>query len=139
RVLFILSPMNEPDSGLDFTEVMCEVDAALKASLLKYAKLLPPSLITLGKMALAAPGKVMFWSARADQGEDAPLPQWPLVVVLSYQASLQAEERASWRAAMPAAVAVELAVAAADLIDEAADNDPSPIIEQYGAGQALNT
>jgi geranylgeranyl diphosphate synthase type I len=131
--------MDQPDSGLDFQEVMREVDTALKAALLRYATLLPPSLVTLGKMALGAPGKVMFWSALIDRGEDAPLPKWPLMAILSYQAALPAAERASWRAAMPAAVAVELTIAAADLIDEAADNDPSPVIEQYGAGQALNT
>jgi len=139
RVFFILSPMNESDSGLDFQEVMREVDAALKAALLRYATLLPPSLITLGKMALGAPGKVMFWSTLTARGEDGPMPKWPLMAILSYQASLPAAERASWRAAMPAMVAIEIAMAAADLIDEAADNDPSPIIEQYGAGQALNT
>jgi geranylgeranyl diphosphate synthase type I len=139
RVFFILCLMNQLDPDFDASEVIREVDAALKSVLLNYAKLLPPSLITLGKIALGAPGKVMYWSALVDRGEDAPLPRWPLMVILSYQASLAAEERAGWRAAMPAVVAVEIAVAAADLIDEAADDDPSPIIEQYGVGQALNT
>jgi geranylgeranyl pyrophosphate synthase len=36
-------------------------------------------------------------------------------------------------------VAVEIAMAAADLLDEIADDDPSPIVREYGPGQALNT
>jgi geranylgeranyl diphosphate synthase type I len=124
---------------LDPAEVMRESDGALKGALLKYAQLLPPSLIAMGKMALGAPGKVMYWRGMTDRGEEAPLAKWPLFVILSYRAALPAERRDRWREALPAVVAVELAIAAADLIDEAADNDPSPIIEEYGVGQALNT
>jgi geranylgeranyl pyrophosphate synthase len=40
---------------------------------------------------------------------------------------------------MPAAISVEIAMAAADLIDEISDEDPSLIITRYGLGQALNT
>jgi geranylgeranyl pyrophosphate synthase len=118
---------------------MREVDTALKSTLLKYADLMPASLIRLGKLALAAPGKVMLWRTLTDRGEEAPMPKWPLLVVLGYRAAASPEERGNWREAIPAVVAVELAIAAADLIDEAADDDPSPIIEEYGVGQALNT
>jgi geranylgeranyl diphosphate synthase type I len=131
--------MDQHPENLDPTEVMRESDATLKAALLKYAQLLPPSLIEMGKMALGAPGKVMYWRALADRGEEGRPAKWPLFVVLSYRAALPAEMRDRWREALPAVVAVELATAAADLIDEAADDDPSPIIERYGPGQALNT
>jgi geranylgeranyl pyrophosphate synthase len=139
RDFFILSSMDHSPTDLDMPEVMREVDTALKAALLKYADLMPPSLIRLGKLALAAPGKVMLWRTLTDRGEEAPMPKWPLLVILGYRAAAPPQERGNWREAMPAVVAVELAIAAADLIDEAADDDPSPIIEEYGAGQALNT
>jgi geranylgeranyl diphosphate synthase type I len=54
-------------------------------------------------------------------------------------ASLPEAERHTWRRALPAAVAVEIAIAAADVIDELTDDDPSPVVQQYGPGQALNT
>jgi geranylgeranyl pyrophosphate synthase len=128
-----------PDpEDFDYPQAMREVDAALEAALVRYATLLPSELIGMGKLALHAPGKVMSWRMLADHGEEAPLPKWPLLVIAGYRAALSPQERHSWREALPAVVAVEIAIAAADLIDEAADNDPSLIIEKYGAGQALN-
>ncbi|MEO8285059.1 MAG: polyprenyl synthetase family protein [Chloroflexota bacterium] len=126
-------------AGFDLHVALYEVDDALKAFLLKYAEKMPYSLIYMGKLALGAPGKVMPWRVLAERGEEASLPKWPLFPILSFMASAAPEDRGEWRAALPVAVAVELAIAAADLIDEAADHDPSPIIEEYGAGQALNT
>jgi geranylgeranyl diphosphate synthase, type I len=122
----------------DTSVVLREVDGALKAALLRYAGLLPPHLITMGKMALHARGKVMAWSRAQETGAEASLPRWPLFVLLGFRAALPAEERGRWREAMPAAVAVEIAIAAADLIDEWTDGDDSAVIEQYGPGQAIN-
>jgi geranylgeranyl diphosphate synthase type I len=130
--------MDNQSGYLDLPAAMRQVDSALKDALLKYADLLPPSLITMGKLALHAPGKVMSWCASADSGQDAPFPRWPLLVILGFRASSPPSQRDNWHDALPAAVAVELAIAAADLIDEAADSDPSPIIERYGSGQAIN-
>jgi geranylgeranyl diphosphate synthase type I len=130
-----------PASGageFDVAQALHEVDAALKAALLRYAGLLPPDLITLGKMALHARGKVMAWSRAQETGAEASLPRWPLFVLLSCRAALAATERGRWREAIPAAVAVEIAIAAADLIDEWTDADDSAVIEQYGPGQAIN-
>ena len=115
-----------------------EVDAALKDALLRYAEALPPDLITLGKMALHARGKVMAWSRAQETGAEAALPRWPLFVLLGCRAALPPGERDPWREAVPAAVAVEIAVAAADLIDEWTDGDDSPILEEYGPEQAIN-
>jgi geranylgeranyl diphosphate synthase, type I len=124
---------------LDPAELFIAVDDALKQSLLRYTGPMPRTLIDMGKMALGAPGKVMFWRIATEQGEDAITPVWPLFVILSYRASLAPEERHTWRRALPAAVALEILAAATDLIDEWSDNDPSPIISKYGPGQALNT
>ena len=139
RVFFILTFMNQPAANEHITEIMREVGDALRATLLRYSELMPPALIRMGKLVLSAPGKVLVWQTLTDRGEEAPMPRWPLMVILSYQAALPPEKRSSWREAMPAAIALELAAAAADLIDEAADNDPSPVIDEYGTGQALNT
>ncbi|HET9493414.1 MAG TPA: polyprenyl synthetase family protein [Chloroflexia bacterium] len=122
----------------DIPGALREVDAALKAALLRYAEQLPPDLITMGKMALHARGKVMAWSRAQETGAEALLPRWPLFVLFGCRAALPAEERGRWREAIPAAVAVEIAIAAADLIDEWSDGDDSPVIEQYGPGQAIN-
>ena len=130
-----------PASGageFDVAHSLREVDAALKAALLRYAEQLPPDLITMGKMALHARGKVMAWSRAQETGAEAPLPRWPLFVLLACRAALPEKERGRWREAIPAAVAVELAIAAADLIDEWTDGDDSPVIAQYGTGQAIN-
>jgi geranylgeranyl diphosphate synthase type I len=130
-----------PASGagrFDIAGALHEVDDALKAALLRYADLLPPDLITLGKMALHARGKVMAWSRAQETGAEASLPRWPLFVLLGSRAALPDAERGRWREALPAAVAVEIAIAAADLIDEWTDGDDSPLIEQYGPGQAIN-
>jgi geranylgeranyl pyrophosphate synthase len=130
-----------PASGageFDTARALREVDAALKTALLRYADLLPPDLITMGKMALHTRGKVMAWSRAQETGAEASMPRWPLFVLLSCRAALPPEERGRWREALPAAVAVEIAIAAADLIDEWTDADDSPLIEQYGPGQAVN-
>jgi geranylgeranyl pyrophosphate synthase len=139
RVFYILMHMESNPGSLDLAGAMHEVDSALKNTLLKYADLLPPSLITMGKLALHAPGKVMAWSTALDRGQDSPFPRWPLLVILGFRAASHPSQRDTWHTAIPAAVAVELAIAAADLIDEAADSDPSLIIERYGPGQASNT
>jgi geranylgeranyl pyrophosphate synthase len=119
------------------------VGEALKATLADYGDTLPPTLLQIGKQALSMPGKVMAEALAEITGEASPaalpLPRWPLFVILSYQASLPAEERDSWRQAVPAAVALEIAIAATDILDELADADPSPIIRLYGPGQAMNT
>jgi geranylgeranyl pyrophosphate synthase len=115
------------------------VDDALRDYLLTYADMMPSSLITMGKMVLGAPGKVMHWRNATSRGAEAPPANWPIFVLLSYEAAQPAERRGTWRSAVPAAVAVEIAIAAADLIDEISDDDPSPIIQRYGGGQALNT
>jgi geranylgeranyl diphosphate synthase type I len=122
----------------DIPGAVREVDAALKAALLRYADLLPSDLITMGKMALHARGKVMAWSRAQETGAEASLPRWPLFVLLACRAALPVEERGRWREAIPVAVAVEIAIAAADLIDEWTDSDDSPVIKQYGPGQAIN-
>ena len=132
--------MGEP---FDQAAILAAVDHALRESLLGYAGQLPPTLIQMGKMALSAPGKVMHETLLlpADDGEAQVTltPRWPLYVIACYQAAVGQEGRDTWKEAVPAAVAVELAMAAADLLDEIADDDPSPIVRQYGPGQALNT
>lgn len=112
----------------------------LTGVLLEYASLMPVSLITIGKLALSAPGKVLrpvAGSEQSDGGLPSPLPRWPLYVIEAFQAGSAHQE--DWREALPGAAAVEIAMAAADLLDELADDDPSPILERYGPGQALNT
>ncbi|MDQ3707493.1 MAG: polyprenyl synthetase family protein [Chloroflexota bacterium] len=116
-------------------------DEHLTAALLEYASLMPVSLINIGKLALSAPGKVM--SAVPQMQRDgvsvpSPLPRWPLYVLEAYRAG-SAYVADAWREALPGAVAVEIAMSAADLLDELADEDPSPVVERYGPGQALNT
>lgn len=127
----------------DVAPYLHAVGATLKATLDSYAGTLPPSLVQIGKEALSAPGKVMAETlAQITGGGDPtslPLPRWPLYVILSYVASLREEERATWQEAVPAAVALEIAIAATDILDELADADPSPIIRQHGPGQAMNT
>ena len=117
------------------------VDQELLTTLLKYADRLPRDLITMGKLALSARGKVMALSAEELAGDAVPadIPRWPLYVVLSYQAASPEGQRHTWSNALPAAVAVEIAMAAADVLDEITDADPSPLVATYGPGQALNT
>lgn len=117
---------------------MLAVDTALKGALTRYSGLLPPTLIRIGKTALGAPGKVLHWQALASEGGSPPIPNWPLITLAGYRASLQPDERGTWRRALPAAVSVEIMVAATDLIDEWSDGDPSAVIDEFGAGQALN-
>ncbi len=116
---------------------------ALTEALLEYTCVMPVSLITIGKMALLAPGKVLRAVAEMRQGGGdvlpSPLPRWPLYVILAYRTGIGSQRQDNWRAALPGAVAVEIAMAAADLLDELTDDDPSPILAQYGPGQALNT
>ena len=119
------------------------VDEALRATFDTLAETLPATLLQIGKQALATPGKVMAEALAQVTGDadpaSLPLPRWPLYVILGYQAALPTEERDSWRKAIPAAVALEIAIAATDILDELADADPSPIIRLYGPGQAMNT
>jgi competence protein ComQ len=114
------------------------VDQELKSALLRYSGVLPMSLIKIGKFALAAPGKVMAFRQTGAQDQSS-LPRWPLSVLLSCQAASLPESPDAWKQALPAAVAVEIAMAAADILDELADDDPSPLVQEWGAGQALNT
>lgn len=116
---------------------------ALTQALLDYTSVMPMSLITIGKTALLAPGKVMRAVVEMSQSQDdappSPLPRWPLYVIAAYMVGAGSQKVDTWRRALPGAVAVEIAMAAADLLDELTDDDPSPIVAQYGAGQALNT
>ena len=81
----------------------------------------------------------MHWRAATERGDTAYIASWPLTALRAYRASLPSSERHTWRRALPAAVALEIMVAATDLIDDWTDGDPSPVISEYGAGQALNT
>ena len=132
-----------PDSRHDVAHYLEAVGDALKAVLASYTETFPPTLVQISKMALSTPGKVMAETLVRLTGEgdptSLPLPRWPLSVILSYRAALLDGERESWREAIPAAVALEIAVAATDILDELADGDPSPIISAYGPGQAMNT
>ncbi|HEX8598021.1 MAG TPA: polyprenyl synthetase family protein [Chloroflexia bacterium] len=116
-------------------------DEHLTAALLDYASLMPVSLINIGKLALSAPGKVMSavpQIQRTGVSVPSPLPRWPLYVIEAHRAG-SAYTADAWGEALPGAVAVEIAMSAADLLDELADEDPSPVVERYGPGQALNT
>lgn len=118
------------------------VSDTLKEILASLSGTLPATLLQIGKQALTAPGKVMAAELMTIAGEDPrslPLPRWPLQVILAYQAVLPEEERSTWRRALPAAAAYEIVIAATDLLDELADEDPSPVVRLYGPGQALNT
>jgi geranylgeranyl pyrophosphate synthase len=119
-------------------DILIEIDDALKATLLRYAGVLTPSLIAIGKAALGTQGKVMSWRVLRDAGAEAHTPFWPLFVIRAYKAALPANERHTWRKALPAAIAVEIMAAATDVIDEWSDGDLSVVIEKYGAAQALN-
>src|SRR5436189_4621479 len=108
--------MSRPDSvhtGLDMAALIAAVDQELTSTLLRYSGSLPMSLITAGKFALAAPGKVM--AARQTEAQDLnSLPRWPLLVLLSCQAASPPGSLDAWQQALPGAVAVEIAMAAAD-------------------------
>src|SRR5688572_6587882 len=110
----------------------------LKSILLSYSGVMPASLVEIGKAALSTRGKVMSTPFEGDP-TNVQAPRWPLTVALSYQAASGPYERGDWLRAVPAAAAVEIAMAAADLLDEITDQDPSPVIERYGPGQSLNT
>lgn len=128
-------------SETEIRQFLEATDEHLTAALLEYASLVPMSLITIGKMALAAPGKVMSGVLLMQQGGGSlpsPLPRWPLYVIEAFRAG-SVNGWDDWRESLPGAAAVEIAMAAADLLDELTDDDPSPIITQYGPGQALNT
>lgn len=126
---------------MDSSAYLTAIDQALKEALQSYAPLMPPDLITIGKLALSAPGKVMSAAQALAEGEqpDGPPPKWPMYAILAYQAAAEPAQRHSWPEALPAAIAVEIAMAAADLLDEITDSDPSPVVSRYGPGQALNT
>jgi geranylgeranyl pyrophosphate synthase len=134
---------HSPHTHTDVAPYLSAVSDSLKATLAGYGDTLPPTLLQIGKQALSMPGKVMAEALAEITGETdsatLPLARWPLFVILSYQAALPAEERGTWHRAVPAAVALEIAIAATDILDELADADPSPIIRLYGPGQAMNT
>ena len=135
--------MTPPDpadynSTVDHFSLVSSVYDELKRVLLSYSDLMAPRLIEMGKAALSVRGKVMSTSLSGDPAL-VRAPRWPLMVALSYQAAAAPEDRESWQRVVPAAAAVEIAMAAADLLDEIADQDPSPLVERYGPGQALNT
>lgn len=131
------------NSDADTWRYVEATNEALMMALLDYTSVMPVSLITIGKTALLAPGKVMRAVAEMRQSHDdtlpSPLPRWPLYVIAAYMAGAGSQTVDIWREALPGAVAIELAMAAADLLDELTDDDPSPILAQYGPGQALNT
>ena len=110
-----------------------ELDRALR----EYAQDLPISLIEIGKWALSGPGKVMA-HLRGKAQRERPV-RWPVYVLLSYLAASDDESKGEWMLAVPAAAAIEVAIAAADLLDELSDRDPSDVIARYGPDQALNT
>src|SRR5690348_305576 len=99
------SPAASLIPGLDMAALIAAVDAELTATLLRYAGLLPPSLIDIGKLALSAPGKVFAFDPARAADFDA-LPRWPLFVLLSCQAASSPSPVApdAWRRALPAAV-----------------------------------
>jgi geranylgeranyl pyrophosphate synthase len=110
----------------------------LERILLEYADVLPPAVIDMGKIALSAPGKVMAHLRGEEAAHEKPA-RWPLFVLLSYLAAASDDRRDQWERAVPGACAVEIAMAAADLIDEWTDSDRSELLEGYGPGQAINT
>jgi geranylgeranyl pyrophosphate synthase len=136
--------MTMPDSsdsdspGPDLASLIAAVDRELTSTLVRYSGALPKSLVKIGKFALGATGKVFAYEQDA-ASDPAHLPRWPLTVLLSCQAASLPRPQDAWKRALPAAVAVEIAMAAADVLDEIADDDPSPLVREWGAGQALNT
>ncbi|MEO6458415.1 MAG: polyprenyl synthetase family protein [Chloroflexia bacterium] len=124
-------------SPIDTFALTKAVYEELKSILLSYSSVMPASLIEIGKAALSTSGKVMSTPFEGDPAH-VRAPRWPLAVALSYQAASQPKDRDNWTSAVPAVAAVEIAMAAADLLDELTDHDPSPVIERYGPGQALN-
>lgn len=133
----MLAPQRNKYSPIDTFALTKAVYEELKSILLSYSGVMSASLIEIGKAALSTPGKVMSTPFEGDPAR-VRAPRWPLAVTLSYQAASQPEDRDNWTRAVPAAAAVEIAMAAADLLDELTDQDPSPVIERYGPGQALN-
>jgi geranylgeranyl pyrophosphate synthase len=109
----------------------------LVAMLGSYLDVMTPELIQMGKFALSGPGKVLHLPETTLSTQEAP--SWMLNVILTCIAALPPERRGEWRVSLPGVVAVELAMAAADLLDELADDDPSPFVREFGPGQALNT
>ena len=81
-----MAKLDSSRSGLDMAALIAAVDQELTSTLLRYSSSLPMSLITAGKFALAAPGKVMAVRQTAAQDLDS-LPRWPLIVLLSCQAA----------------------------------------------------
>ncbi|MBF6614017.1 MAG: polyprenyl synthetase family protein [Chloroflexi bacterium] len=129
-------------SELDLSPYIDAVQEELISILNSYSGDLPATLIQIGKSALSAPHKVMarlLAKSRHEEEANSGIPIWPLYVILSYQAAQEPQQRGNWREAVAAAAAVEIAIAATDLLDELTDADPSPIIAEFGPGQALNT
>ncbi len=111
----------------------------LEAALFSYQGAFPDSLMEMGKFALSGQLKLFALPDTLEDVITSSIAPWPLCVLLSCKTALGCDNRKAWRQALPAAVAVEIAMAAADLLDELTDDDPSPFVRRYGRGQALNT
>jgi geranylgeranyl pyrophosphate synthase len=130
---------SRPNAAYDQRPYIEAAYRELNATLLHYRDLLPDSLIAMGKFALSGPQKLFSLPDPLPQVITSNVAPWPSYVLLSCRAALAPEKREAWREALPEAVAVEIAMAAADLLDEIADDDPSPFVAKFGVGQALNT
>src|SRR4051794_16211102 len=109
---------------LDLTPYLHIAKNELKSTLLTYAELLPGTLITMGKFALSGRGK-LFSLPETESGDLQGVsvsgwPPWTTDVLLGCTAALEPVSRDDWRVALPGAVAVEIAMSAADLLDELA-------------------
>lgn len=111
----------------------------LESTLLSYREVLPDSLILMVRFALSGELTLLSIPEPLENLNISTVASWPLYVLLSCKAALEPENRETWRRALSAAVAVEIAMAAASLLDELADDDPSPFVRKYGPGQASNT
>ena len=85
----------------DLTPIVDAIAEHLRATLFRYTQVLPSSLITIGKVALSAPGKSLFVPDHQDGEGPGPrqIPRWPVNVVLSYQAASEPDNRRNWREA----------------------------------------
>lgn len=113
---------NERQSRVAQTKNYDAVGTVLEMALSGTA--LPESFRELLEIPLRQRGKVL--------SED-PVPRWPAIVLAAAAAA-----GGDARVAAHVAAAVELFNAAADVFDEIADGDYSPLVEQADTGQALN-
>ncbi len=127
------------DFDFDLRPYLWAARQELESALLSHREAFPDSLMEMGKFALSGQLKLFSLPETLEEVITSSIAPWPLCVLLSCKAALGCESREAWRQALPAAVAVEIAMAAADLLDELTDDDPSPFVRRYGHGQALNT